>query len=97
VAALVIGALGVAVGDAGLLVVSWRTRTSLGGLTGVASVALVGLSAGPGWTGTTARDEVLGALVFLIVGLVLFGLGQAIDHLLAGSSEGDCPDAAPAP
>jgi hypothetical membrane protein len=96
-AAVVISALLAAAGDIGLAVVCWRTRTALGAIAVFASTVLLALAALSGWQGTTAADEVIGALVFLIVGAVLFCLGQTIGRLLNSPPEGDGSDAAPAP
>jgi hypothetical protein len=96
-ASLAAGAIAVAADDLALGVACYRTRTALGGIVSIGSAVLVGLSAGHAWKGGVARDGVIGALAFLIVGAVLLGLGQAVDRLLTGSSEGDGSDAQPQP
>jgi membrane protein DedA with SNARE-associated domain len=96
-ASLAAGAIAVAAGDLALGVACYRTRTALGGIVSIGSAVLVGLSAGRVWKGSVARDEVIGALAFLAVGAVLLGLGQAVDRLLTGPSEGGSSDAPPEP
>ncbi len=92
---LAAGAIAVATGDLALGFACYRTRTVLGGIVAVGSAVLVGLSAGQLWRGSVATAEVIGAFAFLIVGVVLLGLGQALDRLLTGPPEGKGSDAQP--
>jgi hypothetical protein len=79
--ALAAGGAAVAAGDVVLLAVSWRSRTVLGGLLGAVGIPIVGfaLVSAPG--GESVAALVI-ALVFLVVGSALYGLGRAFQRLL---------------
>jgi hypothetical protein len=94
---LATGAIAVAAGDVVLALACYRTRSVLAGMVSIGTAVLVGLSAGRAWRGSVATAEVIGALAFLMVGVVQLGLGQALDRLLTGPSEGGSSDARPQP
>jgi CHASE2 domain-containing sensor protein len=94
---LAAGAIAVAAGDLVLALACYRTRSVLAGMVSIGTAVLVGLSAGRAWRGSVATAEVIGALAFLMLGVVLLGLGQALDRLLTEPSEGGSPDAPPQP
>jgi hypothetical protein len=71
----------IAVGDIWLTAVCIRRQVVLGGVTGIAGLALLAFATSRGVSG--AAHAALGfALVFLIVGTALFGLGGVLQHLL---------------
>lgn len=96
-ALLAAGAIAVGAGALVLALACYRTRSVLAGIVSIGSAVLVGLSAGRAWRGSVATAEVIGALAFLMVGVVVLGLGQAFDRLLTGPSEGGASDAPPQP
>jgi hypothetical protein len=73
----------VAVGALSLVVICWRTRTVLGGLLGAISLALVGLAIASGSAHALGRYALVGAGVALGIGAALYGIGQALERLLA--------------
>lgn len=75
-------ALAVGTAHACLVVACWKRRSILGGVCGAAGVALVvfAISSGPA-TGTGEGSLVI-ALVVLLIGTVLLGIGQAVWRLL---------------
>jgi hypothetical protein len=84
--ALAAGGAAVVVGDVVLLVVSWRSRAVLGGLLGAVGIPIVGLARVSGPSRDSAAALVI-ALVLLVVGSVLYGLGQAFERLLDTAPE----------
>jgi len=72
-------ALAVGAACVGLLIVCWRRRTVLGGVCALAGIALVAVAIA---ARHDAADAVLAASAALVIGAVLFGLGQAVQQLL---------------
>jgi hypothetical protein len=64
-----------------LAVVCWRKRSVLGLVCGVAGIALA-VAAGTGLAGSGATDGLIGALAAILIGAVLYVLGQAIQSVL---------------
>jgi uncharacterized membrane protein YczE len=85
--ALTAGAAAIAVGDLWLIAICWRRRAVLGGVLGAVGIALVVFAIASGPTADRAEGTLAIALALLIVGVVLYGLGQAFERLL-----GDGPD-----
>jgi uncharacterized membrane protein YczE len=75
-------AIVIATADLGLIVISWKRRTVLGGVAGVLGIGLVAFAIASSLRGDAADAALVIALIFLIVGGVLFGLGQAVERLL---------------
>jgi hypothetical protein len=72
----------IAVGDLCLTAVCIRRQVVLGGVTGIAGLALLAFATSRGVSGDAAHAALGFALVFLIVGTALFGLGGVLQHLL---------------
>jgi hypothetical protein len=81
VALTVVGAA-IALGEVSLIVVCWRRRAVLGGVLGVGGIALVAFAIASGPTADFAEGALGVALALLIVGVVLYGLGQRFERLL---------------
>ncbi len=79
---LAAGAVSIAVADLWLVVICWRRRTVLGGVAAAVGIPFVAFAIISGPSGRTAKAAVLVALIFLIVGSALYGLGQALERLL---------------
>jgi hypothetical protein len=79
------------IGAAGLwlVVVCWATRTVLGGLLGAVGIGLAAFAAAVGPKGSYGKAALIFALVVLIVGVVLYRLGQAFERLLDDGPEDD--------
>ena len=79
------------IGAAGLwlVVVCWRTRTALGALLGAIAIALAAFAAASGPRGSYGEAALIVALVVVIVGVVLYRLGQAFERLLDDGPEDD--------
>lgn len=75
-------AAAVAAADLWLILICWRRRTVLGGVAGLIAIPTLAFAAAHGLSGGAARAAVLIALIFLIVGAVLLGLGQTLQRLL---------------
>ena len=99
VGALAAGAVAVAAGDLLLVAISFNSRTVLAGVGGVVGIPLVAITIATGLTGGRAEAALVIALIFLIVGLALYGLGRAFERLLDADPEdgGESTDPAPAP
>ena len=69
-------------GDMWLIAVCIRQQVILGGVTGIAGLALCAFAASRGVRGDAAHTALGFALVFLILGTALFGLGRYLQHLL---------------
>jgi hypothetical protein len=78
------------VGDLWLIAVCIRRQVVLGGVTGIAGLALLALATSRGVTGDAAHAALGIALVFLILGAALLGLGGVLQHLL--DDPPDSPD-----
>jgi hypothetical protein len=79
--ALAAGGVAVAAGDVVLLAISWRSRTVLGGLLGAVGLPIVGFALVSGPSSESVAALVI-ALVLLVVGSALYGLGQALERLV---------------
>lgn len=79
----ILGAGGAAIllADISLLTVCWKRASVLGGLLAAAGIALVGFAFATGLAGGAASLLVI-ALISLIIGTALYGLGQRLEHLL---------------
>ena len=78
---LAASAAAIAAGDVVLLTISWRSRTVLGGLLGAVGIPIVGFAL----VSVPSDDSVAAlvvALVLLVVGFALYGLGRAFERLL---------------
>ena len=81
-APLVAAGLGIAAGDVWLGVLCWRTRTTLGGLLAMAGLALVAFAVSSGVTSHTSHAALVIALIFLLMGGVVYLLGRFFSRLL---------------
>jgi hypothetical protein len=88
VGALAAGAVAIATADLFLVAISWRSRTVLGGLGGVVGIPLVVFAIASGLTSSAAEAALVIALIFLIVGTALYGLGQAFEQLRGADPAG---------
>jgi len=88
-AALTAGGAAIAVGDLCLIAICWRRRSVLGGVLGAAGIPLVVFAIAAGPTGDRAEATLAIALALLIIGVGLYGLGQALERLLDGGPDGD--------
>ena len=79
---LVAGGAAIVVGDLWLIAICWRRRAVLGGVLGLAGVALVVLAIVSGPTIGSGEGTLALALALLIIGVALYGLGQALERLL---------------
>jgi uncharacterized membrane protein YczE len=86
-AAFAAGAAAIATSNVGLVVICWRRRTVLGAILGAAGIALVAFAIASGLTSPAGRDALAIALVALLVGTALYGLGRAFDRLLGETPE----------
>ncbi|MGO9956871.1 MAG: hypothetical protein ACLP50_12970 [Solirubrobacteraceae bacterium] len=84
---LAAGAGSIAVADLWLAVICWRRRTVLGGVASTTVLALVGFAIASGLRGSAARSALVIAAVFLLVGIVLYWLGQGFERLLDDEPE----------
>ena len=88
--ALTAAGASVAIAALALIVICWKSRTALGGVLGAVAIALVvvALTAKP--TGDARGAWLLGALIALLMGVVLYVLGRLVGRLLDAD-----PDAGP--
>jgi hypothetical protein len=84
---LAAGALAMAGAAVGLVVICWRARAVLPGFTGTVGIALVAFAIASGLRGRAATDALLISLVLLLLGSVLYGLGQTFERLLEEQPE----------
>jgi hypothetical protein len=84
--ALAASGAAVAAGDVVLLAISWRSRTVLGGLLGAVGIPIVAFALVSGPSGDSVAAVVI-ALVLLVVGSALYGVGQAFERLLDADPE----------
>jgi hypothetical protein len=80
--ALWLAAGAIAFGDVWLTAVCIRQQVVLGGVTGIAGLALLTFATSRGVTGDAAHAALGLALVILILGTALLGLGEFLQHLL---------------
>jgi hypothetical protein len=81
-APLDLGAAVVAIGNLALVVTSVRHRVVLGALVGLIGLASVGFAGVNQLSGAAAAGAILIAAILLVVGVVLYCLGQAFERLL---------------
>jgi hypothetical protein len=79
---LAAGAVAIAIADLSLVAICWRRRTVLGGVAAAVGIPLVAFAIISGLSGRAATAAMLVALIFLIVGSALHGLGRAFERLL---------------
>ncbi len=66
----------------GLLVTCWRRQAILGGVCAATGTTLVLFALASGITGRPGEDALIIAVAVLLIGIVLVGLGQAVQRLL---------------
>ena len=88
-AALAAGSAVIATGDVGLIVVCWKHRAVLAGVLGIVGIALVAFAVASGLTGSVGEGALVIAVITLVVGFGLYGLGQALERLLDGERKGE--------
>jgi hypothetical protein len=81
-AELTAAGLVVAVGGLALIVVCWKTRTVLGGLLGATGIVLVAFGVARGASRTAGEYSIGIAAVALLIGTVLYIIGQVLERLL---------------
>lgn len=79
---LVLAAVALGAGCLWLSALSWRRRSVLATLCGVAGTASAVAAGTAAWAGRGATDAIAGSLAALIIGAVLMVLGQAMQRLL---------------
>jgi hypothetical protein len=84
---LAAGALAMAGAAVTLVVICWRARAVLPGFAAAVGIALVAFAIASGLRGRAARDALLISLIFVLLGSVLYGLGQTFERLLEGQPE----------
>lgn len=80
--ALAAGGAAIAVGDVWLTATCWRRRAVLGGVLGAAGIPLVIFAIVSGPTSDPGEGTLAIAIALLIIGVAVFGLGQALERLL---------------
>jgi hypothetical protein len=75
-------AVALVIGDAWLIAKCWSTGTVLGGALGAVGVALVALAIVSRLRGGAGDTALVIAAAVLVVGCVLYCLGQALERLL---------------
>jgi|GEM_PF-4264612 len=80
--ALAAAGAAIAVGDLWLVAICWSRRAVLGGVLGAAGIPVVVFAIASGTTVEGGAGTLAIALALLVVGVVLYGLGQAIERLL---------------
>jgi hypothetical protein len=80
---LTLAAVAVAAGDLWLVVIAWKRRSVLAGLLGAIGVPVVVFSVLQDPT-HAAHEEALVviAAIMLVIGIALYGIGQAVQRLL---------------
>jgi hypothetical protein len=91
-AAVILVALVVGLGDAALVLVSWRSRSVLPGVLGISGVAAIAFAVARSLSRGGSAYAIVIAGLALVIGLVLYGLGQAFERILD-----DDPDDADGP
>jgi hypothetical protein len=84
---LAAGALAMAGAAVTLVVICWRARAVLSGFAAAVGIALVAFAIASGLRGRAARDALLMSLIFVLLGSVLYGLGQTFERLLEEQPE----------
>src|ERR1700740_3822805 len=80
--ALAAAGAAITIGDLWLIAICWRRRAVLGGVLGAAGIPLVVLGVGSGPNADPGERTLAVALALLIVGAVLYALGQRLERLL---------------
>jgi len=80
--ALAAGGAAIAIGDLLLIAICWRRRAVLGGVLGAAGIPLVVFAIASGPTVDPGEGTLAIALALLIIGVGLYGIGQALERLL---------------
>ena len=88
-AALAAASAVIVAGDVGLIVVCWKHRAVLAGVLGTVGIALVAFAIASGLTGSVGEGALVIAVITLVVGFGLYGLGQALERLLDGEQKGE--------
>lgn len=84
---LVFAAAAIATVDVWLIVIAVHRQVVLAGFVGVLGLAIVAFAATRGLRGGAAHGAVAIALVFVIIGAALLGLGRVLDSLLDHPSD----------
>ncbi len=88
-AVLAAGSLAILAADVWLVVLCWQHRTVLGGVAGAVSGSLVVFALLSGLTGGSDEASLAIALMFLVLGACLYGLGHALEGLLDEEAESE--------
>ena len=88
-AALAAGSAVIAAGDVCLIVVCWKHGAVLPGVLGNVGIALVALAIASGLTGSVGERALVFAVITLVLGFGLYGLGQTLERLLNGEPNGE--------
>ena len=88
-AALAAGSAVIAAGGVGLTVVCWKHRAVLAGVLGSVVVALAAFAVASGPSGSVGEGALVIAVITLVVGFGLHGVGQIVERLLNGEQEGE--------
>ena len=79
----------IAARDVGLIVVCSKHRAVLTGVLGTVGLALVAFAVASGLTGSVGEGALVIAVITLVVGFGLYGLGQILERLLNGEPSGE--------
>ncbi len=77
----------IAAGDLWLVVRCWKTRSVLAGVLAVAGIPVVVFAIVSGPTRGAGQRALVGALIALLIGAAIYGLGQALERLLDNGPE----------
>ena len=80
--ALTVAGVAVAAGDVTLVVACWKSGSVLGGVLGACGIPLVAFAIVAGPSRGASKHALLLAAIALVMGTVLYGLGQAFERLL---------------
>jgi hypothetical protein len=80
--ALAAGGAAIAVGDLWLIAICWKRRAVLGGVLGAVGIPLVVFAIASRPTLDRGAGALAIALILLVIGVALYGLGQALERLL---------------
>jgi hypothetical protein len=86
-ALLLAAAVAVGVGDLLLLLACWRSRTALGGVLGLVGLALAVWAIVAGPMRGAGKLALVGALVALVLGSLLYAAGKALTRVLQEPEE----------
>ena len=93
--AFVFGGVAPVVACSWLVAISRRSKTVLSGLLGTVGIALVAFAIGSAATGASRKAALAVTLIVLIIGSVVYGLGQAFERLLEQEPSDGNGDARP--